>query len=488
MQSLKRDIFGVEPLYCYLDGNTRRIVHATSVRALLDMGVPRKLSRSGFFSYLSYGCVYAPFTLIDGVYMVPPGCEVFVNDDSQVDFRRYWKPSFETRKWSEEEAQAAVTAELRRAVIEQVTPPFAECRDCTPSAFLSGGLDSSSIVALWRKQYDGEIRTYCVTHEDPRTDERQWARMVAERNHTKHTELMLEDRLVRKWLDEAVASYDQPSLDGLNFWFATKLLKEQTDEKIVLSGEGGDELFMGYDQFLKHRLAYKYAPLVRSMPRLIGRLIDAFTSKEKYRKLAMLVGFKGEPYYVPRRILSDWQIARVVKPELLLDCSRLEELNLSTYSDLPDDLLNRISWLEMQTVVSDMWMRDGYQTSQHNGIFVRTPLCDIRLTELLYTIPGKMKCDNEISKPMLVRAAGDGIPTAVVHRKKQGFSLPFDRYFSGEVKDRIDEFLSGTTTKLFNPKVIREMGRQYRAGKLYWSRIWELFMVENWCRQNKVEL
>ena len=302
---------------------------------------------------------------------------------------------------------------------------------------------------------------------------------------TKHTELLLEDRLVRKWLDEAVASYDQPSLDGMNFWFATKLLKEQTDEKLLLSGEGGDELFVGYNQFLKHRLAYKYAPIMRHLPRFVGATMDALAPKEKFRKLAMLAGFKDDPYYTSRRILTDWQIEKVLNPDL--HPSTPQHLYTATPNNLPSDLLNRISWLEMQTVVSDMWMRDGYQTSQHNGIFVRTPLCDVKLAELLYTIPGAMKCDDEISKPLLVRAAGDGIPDAVVHRPKQGFSLPFDRYFSGEVKDRIDEFLTGKTTRLFKPEVVQKMGRQYRAGKLYWSRIWELFMVENWCRLNKVE-
>lgn len=486
--NLVRDQFGVLPLYCYVNSKDQRILHGTSVRELLGKGVPRKLSLKGLFSYLAYGCVYAPYTLVDGVYMVPPGCKALIDDGGGISFERYWNPSFEVKKWELAEAQAAVTMELRRAVLEQVTPPFPECPGVTPAAFLSGGLDSSSIVALWRQQFDGEIRTYCVTHEDRKTDEREWARMVAERNHTKHTELLLEDRLVKEWLDEAVASYDQPSLDGLNFWFATKLLKERTDEKLMLSGEGGDELFMGYGQFIKHQLAYKYAPLMKRLPRCLGAMIDTLAPKEKYRKLAMLAGFNGEPYYVPRRILSDWQIARVLRPELMRECEHLEELGLTTYSDLPDDLLNRISWLEMQTVVADMWMRDGYQTSQHNGIFVHTPLCDVKLAELLFTIPGEMKCDDEISKPMLVRAAGDGIPEACVRRRKQGFSLPFDRYFSGDVKDRIDEFLSGSTTHLFKPDVIRAMGRQYRSGKLYWSRIWELFMVENWCRLNRVSL
>lgn len=493
---VRRDEFGVKPLYCYFDAKERKLLHGPSVRELLEKGVPRKLSREGLFSYLSYGCVYTPLTLVEGVYSVPAGCEVVTGDDGSISFRRYWNPSFTTKKWSAEEAQSAVTRELRRAVIEQVTPPFPEAPGVTPAAFLSGGLDSSSIVALWRQQFDGDIRTYCVKHEDARSEESRWARMVAEQNHTKHTELLLEDRLVKEWLDEAVSSYDQPSADGLNFWLATKLLKEQTDEKLVISGEGGDELFMGYNQFIKHRLAYKYAPLMRYLPRFAGAAIDALAPSEKYRKLAMLVGLKGDPYYTSRRMLTDWQIKKLINPDLLPSTRSLASIAsakeatslLPEHQNMPSDLLNRISWLEMQTVVVDMWMRDGYQTSQHNGISVRTPLCDVKLAELLYTIPGEMKCSNEISKPLLVRAAGDGIPDAVVHRPKQGFSLPFDRYFSGEVKDRIDEFLSGTTTRLFKPAVIRDMGWRYRAGKLYWSRIWELFMVENWCTVNEVGL
>lgn len=478
---LKRDVFGEVPLYCYIDSARGEVLHANSVRELLERGVPRKLSREGLFSYLAYGCVYAPYSMIEGVVSVPPGCRA-VAEGGRIKIVRYWTPSFVTKPWRQDEAQRAISAELLRAVREQT-------ESGNHAAFLSGGLDSSAIVALWRKQYGGEIRTYCVKHEDARSEESRWARMVAECNHTKHTELLLEDKMIRDWLDEAVASYDQPSCDGLNFWFATKLLKETTAEKVMLSGEGGDELFMGYGQFVKHQLAYRYAPLMCHVPRFIGALIDAYTSNEKFRKLAMLAGFKGEPYYVPRRIHTDWQIAKVVNPELRLPTTYPEtNSSLSPRTELPDDLLNRISWLEMQTVVADMWMRDGFQTSEHNGISLRTPLCNVRLAELLYTIPGRMKCDPVISKPLLVRAAGDGIPDAVVHRRKQGFSLPFDRYFSGEVKDRIDEFLSGNTTKLFKPEVIRKIGRLYHEGKVYWNRVWLLFMAEDWCRRNKVEL
>ena len=488
---LVRDQFGTVPFYYFLGGagsagRPGKVLCSTSVRDLLKQGVPRKLSREGLFAYLSYGCLYAPFTMIDGVRIVPPGCVVTI-ENGRASCERYWNPSFDLKEWRQDDFQEAVNEELSHSIHEQSTAPIPGAPSATPVAFLSGGIDSSTIVAMWRKQFDGELRTYCVTHEDPRTDERKWSRMVAERNHTKHTELMLEDRLIREWFDEAVASYDQPSLDGLNFWFATKLLKTQTDEKLVFSGEGGDELFMGYGQFVKPRMAYKYAPIMRHMPRFIGAAIGAMSPSEKYRKLAMLAGFKAEPYYIPRRILTDWQIARVVRPELMPKASRLDELDLNWQSRMPDDLLNRISWLEMQTVVADMWMRDGFQTSASNGLALRTPICDVRLANLLYTAPGTMKCDSVLSKPLLIRAAGDGIPEECWTRRKQGFSLPFDRYFSGEVKDRIDDFLTGGKTSLFKPEVIRDMGRQYREGKLYWSRIWELFMVENWCHANGVK-
>jgi len=472
---LRRDPFGERPLYYSLKG-TNGVVYGNSVRELLNKGVPRKLSKKGLFSYLAYGCVYHPYTLIEDVWAVPPGCEVEISNGEAI-LRRYWTPSFKVHDWNREELQKELDSALLRAVGRQVA-------DC-PAAFLSGGIDSSSIVALWRKQYDGEIRTYCVTHEDPKTDERKWARMVAEQNHTKHTELMLEDLMIRDWLDEAVASYDQPSADGLNFWFATRLLKE-TGEKVVLSGEGGDELFMGYWCFIKHQMAYKYAPIMKHLPQAVGRLMDRLAPNEKVRKLAMLSGFKGEPYYVPRRILSDWQIRILVRPELMEGASTFEELEFTGYSELPEDILNRISYLELQTVVADMWNRDGYQTSVANGIDVRTPLLNAELAELLFTVPGNMKCDDNISKPLLVRAAGDGLPSACITRPKQGFSLPFDRYFTGSLKDRIDAFLTGKSSMLFNASAIVSLGVRYRAGKVYWNRVWGLFMVEDWCKRNNV--
>ena len=472
---LVRDQFGEVPLY-YNVGDDGRVKCGDSVRGLLLNDVDRKLDRNGLFCYMAFGCLYSPLTMVEGIKAVPAGYAVIV-EGKAVRVCRYWTPKFELKEWSCSNLQMSIERELLRAIGEQTQD--------SPAALLSGGIDSSAIVALWRKQYDGEIRTYCLSHEDVDTDESRWAKLVAERNGTKHTNMVLDGCTMRKWIDEAVAGYDQPSFDGMNFWFATRFAREY-GEKTILSGEGGDELFVGYWEFKKHRLAYRYAPFLRRFPRFIGRAINAVAPNEQVRKIGMLAGYKGDPYYLPRRVFNDWQIGRLLKKSLWTDDLMVESIGLTKYEPLPSDIINRISWLEMQTVVADSWMRDGYQTACSNGVSIRTPICDSKIAEILYTVPGSMKCEPGLSKPLLVRAAGSGYPDECARRPKQGFALPFDRYFSGDLKDRIDAFLDGSYCSLFDENALRAIGRQYRAGKIFWTRIWTLFMVEDWCSRNGV--
>lgn len=473
---LVRDQLGLVPFYYY---KKNPLIYGGSVRELLEKGVPRKLSKAGLNSYLAYGAVQDPQTLIEGVYSLPPATYLKISPDGSTELVSYWKPSFELKDVTQEDAQSEVNEILKAAIAESCG-----VEDDLPAAFLSGGIDSSAIVALMRQVYpDKPIRTYCVIHEDPRTDEREWARMVAERNNTKHTELLLTGEMIKSRLREAMDDYDQPSIDGLNVWFVSKLIAD-AGEKVALSGVGGDELFMGYGQFLKHRLSYKYSKYVKWIPAWCGRMLEAFSSNEKLRKLAQLMGYKNDPYYLPRRIFSDRVIKSLVKREIA-DLPRFEQLG----ADAPaDDLLNRISWMELRTSVLSMYLRDGYQTSTPHGLTVRAPLLDKRLSEALFRIRGGLKVDSRMSKPMLVNAAGAGIPEACVTRKKMGFSLPFDLYFREVLKDDLDDFFYKGNSILFDVKALAKIKRQYDNGKISWSRIWALFMVDAWCRKNGVGL
>lgn len=474
---LVRDQLGVEPLYYYKKNPS---LHGTSVRGLLEAGVPRQLSKTGLHAYLAYGAVQDPQTLIEDVVSLPPATYLKISPDGTLSQPiAYWKPSFDLKETTLEDAQAEIHTILKAAIMDAC-----EGSEDLPAAFLSGGIDSSAIVALMRQVYpDKPIRTYCVIHEDPRTDEREWARMVAEANHTQHTELLLTGEMIKTYLREALADYDQPSLDGLNVWFVSKLIS-QAGEKVALSGVGGDEYFMGYGQFAKHRLSYKYARRLKWMPRWCGCLLEAISPNEKVRKLAQLMGYKDAPYYLPRRIFSDKVIHSLLHPSLG-QLPAFEQLG----GDAPtNDLLNRISWMELRTNVLSMYLRDGYQTSTPHGLNVRAPLLDKRLAEALFQMKSSLKVDATISKPMLVHAAGDGLPMACVTRQKMGFSLPFDLYFKEVLKDDLNDFFYKGHSTLFDAKALTKIKHDYDNGKISWSRIWALYMVDAWCKQNHIEI
>ena len=204
------------------------------------------------------------------------------------------------------------------------------------------------------------------------------------------------------------------------------------------------------------------------------------------------MSYRYDPYFLSRRVFSDSQMEAILKPDIwqAIGSTRPypETWDNCFGEGCPEtDLINAISWKETYTVLLSMYLHDGWQMSRPFGLDVRTPLSNPDLTSLLFTIPGALKCTPEYLKPLLVRAAGSGYPLECATRKKQGFALPFDRYFKGELKERLDAFLSGETL-LFKGEALRTLERQYAAGKVNWARIWSLFMVENWCQRNQVTL
>lgn len=479
---MKRDQLGIKPLYYWVKDPT---VCGNSIREMWGKGVPRRLSVAGLKSYLEYGCVCEPYTLIEDVLCVLPG--------GDIESQHAWIPSGDLKVWTRKSAQDAVTSMLERVLAEAMA---VHSERPNVAAFLSGGIDSSAIVAIMRRLYDGEIRTYCVTHEDVRTDEHVWAQRVAKYNRTKHIELPLTGDYFSRHMSEAIASYDQPSIDGINFWFASKMVSE-IGERSILSGTGGDEVFVGYGRFAKARQCYRMAKILGKLRgsfcgRMTGTLIDSLSPNERIRKLGALLAWQGDPYFLSRRVLSDLQIKQLLKRDLYDEVRQLPSYE-SVWQDVfaiengALDEINAISWKEIRTVLLSMYLHDGWQVSQPFGLEVLVPLVHSELISLLFTMPGTLKCSEAYLKPLLVKAAGAGLPMDCVTRGKQGFTLPFDRYFNGVLKGEIDAFLNGES-QLFERKALEILGRQYLSAKVNWSRVWLLFMVECWCKENRVTL
>ena len=480
---LVRDPMGVSWLY-YWTKDPR--VCGTSVRQVLAQGAPRKLSVEGLWACLLGGCMQEPFTMVEDVRSLPPGCVLTVAEDGTQKMERYWRPSFKLANWkSRTEAEEAVTTKLEETIALSLGT------DEVPCSFLSGGIDSSTIVALLRRKHTGRIRTFCVIHEDPRTDERKWAKMVAERNGTDHTEFLLTDKMMREGISDALAAYDQPSLDGLNVYFASKFAAE-AGAKTVYSGEGGDELFVGYNQFAKPRVAYKWSPWLRWIPAWLGNAISIQGGSEKVRKLAQMFGCRYDPYFLTRRQFSPAWIGRLLSRNVRPDLKRLYADQMAAVDtagiDWRGDVINRSSWMEVRHDNLSMYMRDGFQLGEAVGLAGRYPLMDASLAELLLTIPGAWKCDPQVSKPLLVKAAGTGLPEEIVYRPKQGFALPLDKYCRAGLKDELEAFVRTGGTGLFKQSEIASIWQRYLAGKVSWMRIWHLFVVDDWCRRNTIEI
>lgn len=480
---LVRDPMGLQWIYYWTKDPS---ICGTSVRELLNKGVPRKLNVEGLWSCMLGGCVQEPFTMIEDVRSLPPGCVLIVEPDGTQKIERYWQPSFEIAKWgSQNEVEDAVTAKLEASV------SLLRGNNEAPAAFLSGGIDSSTNVALLRRGYSGRIRTFCVVHEDPRTDERKWAKMVAEQNETEHTELFLSNTMMRKSVGKALDSYDQPSLDGLNVYFASKFVAEAGVHK-VYSGEGADELFMGYWQFAKQQQAYKWTKKFKYIPEFFGKLLSINGDSERLRKFAQMFGCRYEPYFLTRRQFSPSWISKLVIDLPKMDLVDLYKKQMNAVGtadvDFNGDLLNRISWLETRHNNDSMFMRDGFQLGCVAGVEGLYPMMDHELVNLLFTIPSKYKCNNTIPKPLLVKAAGEGLPDAIVHRPKQGFAIPIDKLCREGLKEELDCFVSTGGIGLFDKKEVGKVWYRYLAGEISWMRIWHLFVIDFWCRKNKVSI
>ena len=481
---IARDQMGVKPLYYYKMQNGQ-LFFASEVRALLAAGVPRQLSKDGLSSFMNYGSVQEPFTLIENVFSLPPANFMTVKD-SDIKITRYWSPDMANQipdQTSQEEVNEYVTGMLRESVCSQMVS------DVPLGAFLSGGIDSSVIVSLMRQSFpDADLRTFAIVFDQSEYDERQYSRMVAEQNHTQHTELELTGAMVKQYLKEALNSFDQPSMDGLNTWFVSKLVKE-SGITVALSGVGGDEFFVGYGGFSKALLLEKWKKRMSVIPSFLGIYLERVAFNESLRKLSGLISSPNPSYFSSRRVFTDCQIHKLLNKEYSL--SSQDWFNRSYGEACKQsfvDEIDRISFFESQSYMLSTLLRDTDQMSMAHSLEVRVPLVDHRIAEYLWQLPQKYKMTSNVPKSLLVQAAGKGLPEACIYRKKQGFVFPFDRYFKEELGYEIQSFFTSSYSPLLNSNELHILRNNYEKGIISWSRIWMLFVLQWWLTENNIDI
>ena len=476
---IARDQLGVKPVYSYHTHNC--FVFASEVRAILASGlVPRHTDRSGLYSYLAYGSVQEPYTLVEGVRSVLPG-HTLEWKNGNVHSHRYWQLP------PPEAVGIAHGANLYELVAEKLTDAVGAqlISDVPLGAFLSGGIDSAVIAALMRRTSNGNVKTFSIVFEESEYDERVYSRRAAQHIGTDHKELELNGEMVRSNLQNALDAYDQPSVDGLNTYFVSKVTKE-AGLTVALSGVGGDELFGGYEGYRKSLTAERWGRLVQGLapfvPSCAASMLQKFRGPEALRKAAGLLTTNRHPYFTSRRLFSDHQIGMLLAQDLRC-CNSWEPVTFERIEQETKnyDPINRASACELQTYMLSTLLRDTDQMSMAHALEVRVPLIDHKLVELLFTLPGSCKVNSKLPKPLLTRSLGDAIPEECIYRPKRGFELPFSLWFRGSLQQEIKNLFERQQELWpLSQDGLRPLWSQYTKGRVSWSRVWAVFVLRHW--------
>lgn len=484
---LVRDEFGIKPLYYAAHGDA--ILFASEVRALLASKlIPRTLCAEAVDSYLATGSVSEPLTIIEGIHSVPAGCVQEILADGQrvrAGATQRFATSFALGGDGDASGGDSARA-LRTAMRDSVAHHLIS--DVPLGLFLSGGLDSSSLVALASEVSEKTIDTFTVTFDESAYSEAEPAREMALRYRTRHREIPLAARDLLNSLPDFFEAMDQPSMDGLNTYVVSRAVRAH-DIKVVLSGLGGDELFAGYPSF---RRASSLAALWR-MPPIVREFGTArasgFTDARVQRLSDMLREMTPAfaAYSASRTLFSEKQI-QILTGRLPRSSGSFDNEGEGTGGEL--SLMQQVSFHEMTGYMRNTLLRDSDVFSMAHGLEIRTPFVDRSVVRAALNAPDSAKLRRGRPKPLLVAAMGDRLPTSLLQRPKQGFTIPFQAWMKTELANEVEDVLgsSGISMVGLEHDAVRSVWHDFLRGRpgLNWSRPWALYTLVRWAKRNEV--
>jgi asparagine synthase (glutamine-hydrolysing) len=481
---LARDRAGIKPLY-YAPLPDAGIVFASELTALLQHpAVARKLSPRGLQSYFFSDYFHPPHTLVEGVKKLAPGEYVQWHEGRLSEPTPYWRLSFGSAPSGPESTLAQQTwSHLGRSVERQLMS------DVPIGVFLSGGIDSSCVATLAQQKAGRQLKTFSIAFEDPSFDESAHARLVAKTIGSEHVEERLTTGNVLDVTDVALGRLDEPLADPS--YLPTFLLSRLASQhvKVVLGGDGGDELFGGYPTYRAHAYA-RFARLLPLRARGLRTLIAGLRERDSNQSLEWkLKRFVLRWDDDPRRRHFRW-----MSNLDLDDLDRgLPETAGCTPSpldgDYPDtsDLLNRLLVLDFATYLPGSVLTKVDRASMAHGLEVRPPLLDNEMIDWAYSLPAHLKFHRGSTKYLLKKAATGHVPDRIIHRPKKGFGIPLRAWLRGPMRDRV--------TRALQPSALWDAGVLDREAFEGWARmhaerrgdhskaLWALIVLEEWVRR-----
>jgi asparagine synthase (glutamine-hydrolysing) len=485
-----RDRAGEKPLY-YHEG-PEDIVFASEIKSLLSRAdVPRKLDLEALDLFLTYEFILAPRTIFEGVKKLPPAHAMSV-EGGKVATWAYWQAPDTVEEGRSEQSWAK---ELRETLASAVRSQMMS--DVPLGAFLSGGIDSSTVVALMAEASSRPVKTFNIAFREGSYDESSYAREVAKLFGTEHREEILTPDVVSLF-DRLVVHLDEPFADVS--LFPTYLVSEvaSREVKVVLSGDGGDELFAGYDWYIADRLARTLArfPGPHAL-RVLERASEWFPESAKKKGLVnkvkrFLAGAAAPAALQHYRWLSHLRAGE--KTELYSPGLResLEGFSaaapvISTLGEERNDLLNRQLHTDFKLFLADDILVKVDRMSMATSLEARAPFLDKDVVELAFRMPGSLKLRGYRRKHILKQAMADKLPPRILNRRKEGFSIPMKNWLRSELRPLMESLLSRERIEargLFEwPAVERRMREHLEGGRNHAHQLFPLMVFERWAQE-----
>lgn len=506
---LARDPLGIKPLlYAHTDSH---FVFASEMKSILASGLIRRtFDPEALRHLLTYGAIIQPRTAIEGVKMLLPGRRLIL-DSGGIKIEQYWSLGVSRISTLQQVPYEDLVDKVRDALTECVRRQMIS--DVPIGAFLSGGVDSSLLVALMAKCSGHQIKTFSVgfEREGARIDETDDAARIARYIGTDHTRVIVTGKDVRERIKHIVASLDQPSVDGVNSYFVS--LAASREVTVAISGTGGDELFGGYPWFIemtRQKDWDRQHPLFTSMKHFYGSLaqnpwFDTLIQSwlgvplDQVRKRR---GFLSR-YTRCNMVLGPHRAACLLAPQIRGSaCIGLEpSCDLAPADELPDEPpIPRVSALCLRGYTQNQLLRDIDAVSMAHSLEVRVPFLDPVLVDIALSLPDDTKLGecSKIADPngatyqctgakrILIDVGRDILPEGMDKQKKRGFGMPFESWLKGPLREILEETLSDEAIRsrgFFDPEYVDRMKRDFFKGNGGWTGPWLLMIIELWCRE-----
>lgn len=484
---LARDRLGKKPLYYHCaDGN---ISFASELKSLIALDlIPKSIRTDAVWDFFAYQYIPDPKTIFDGVFKLPAG-HYMVFDKNGAKINQYWDVSFSNTSDKDETALCEDLQSLAEDCTKRRT-----IADVPLGAFLSGGVDSSGVVALMAKNSDKPIKTCSIGFDEKKFNETEFAKIVADKYQTEHFELTVHENVTDN-LEHIAGFFDEPFADPslVPTYFVSQLAREKVT--VAVAGDGGDEVFAGYEKYstdhIENKLRNFFPKSLRQkvFPAL-SRFCRKFNAKLFRKAGSLLHSLSLDPamgFYVSNSMISDEHWNELIKPEVKAELGNYHPSKLTTElyakADGPDHL-SKILYTDIKSYLCGGILVKVDRMSMANSLEVRAPILDYKMLEFAATVPSAMKFKDGEKKHLLKEAFKPLLPDDILYRKKMGFSVPLANWLRSELKEIATERLLNRERGLrdyFKVAAISKLWHEHQSeAKDHSTLLWSMLLFQLW--------